>query len=128
MFGQQLLGPMRMWGSVAAGGNEAVACINTASAIEVAHRDPTERYLSTISLQSGRRFTAGGASSAAQWDPTAHVWSPLDRLTYVDPADSKTYTYRVIKSDHLLNAAVWQTVHTLEKFVAPSALPGGVSP
>ena len=86
------------------------------------HADPTERVLSSVSCQSGDRTTAAGAPSTP-WDPAAHVWTPLDVMSYLDPADQKTHLYRVCHSDHLLNAATWQTVHTIEKFSAATRLP-----
>jgi hypothetical protein len=86
------------------------------------HSDPTERILSSVSCQSGDRHTTSGQASTA-WDPAAHVWSPLDVLAYADPVDSKTHLYRVAKSAHVLTAATWQTVHTLEKYSPGFALP-----
>ena len=94
----------------------------TVSQMAADHSDPTERVLSTMTAQSGRRLKTDGSPSSSTWDPAAHVWTPLDVAAYADPVDNKTHYYRVQKTDHILNAALWQTVLTLEKYSAATPL------
>jgi hypothetical protein len=123
-YGVNYLGAMRLNGDISTSTAPEWSGQNgTAQAIMNDRSAPLEHYLSTITVQSGKRWTHAGAPSASQWDPTAHLWSPLDQMSYLDPIDNKTHLYRVTKSDHVLNATVWQTVHTLEKFTGPAALP-----
>jgi hypothetical protein len=121
---------MRMVGNVAPivpQGPEFAACNATAAAIYQAFGDPTEQYLSSVDVQSGARTTPTGGPSPAGWDPYAHTFAPTEVLTLTPPTPPPpvpfTTQYRVVKSDHRLTATVWQTTHTLEKYVAPTALP-----
>ena len=121
---------MRMVGNVAPivpQGPEFAGCQQTAVAVYTAFADPTEQYLSSVDVQSGARTSPTGGPTNAAWDPYAHVFAPTEVLTLAPPSPPPgvpfTTQYRVIKSDHRLTANVWQTTHTLEKYVAPAALP-----
>jgi hypothetical protein len=115
---------VRMYGDInSATGPEYSATNNTIAGWGADHYSPGERVLSSISCQSGPRWTAAGQASSAHWDPAAHVWGPLDVMSYADPVDSRTHLYRVAASSHVLNAAAWQTAHTLEKYSVAYALP-----
>ena len=67
------------------GGPEAPGAYATVNLIMSVHDDPTLPYLSTVSPQSGTRWTAAGQPSAASWDPAAHVWAPTEQLSYTPP-------------------------------------------
>jgi hypothetical protein len=123
-YGVQYLGSMRLWGDIStSAAPEWSGQYGTAVSINNSRSNVSDASLSTITVQSGKRWTATGAPSAKQWDPAAHVWTPLDQLSYLDPRDNKTHLYRVKHSDHVLNATVWQTVHSLETYAAGSQLP-----
>lgn len=116
-------GTMRLWGNVTAtSGPEWQACYTTGTNVILDRDDLTEQYLSTISLQSGTRWTPAGKPATAQWDPYAHVFLPTDVAVLADDGGTPRY-YRVVKSDHRLTSTVWQTTHYLEKFTAPTPLP-----
>jgi hypothetical protein len=104
-------------------GPDWAATSTTVSQMAQDHSDPTERVLSTITCQSGDRHAPAGGPSSAVWDSHAHVWSPIEVMSYLDPVDNKTHLYRVTTSSHILNAATWQTVHSLEKYSTAAALP-----
>lgn len=113
---------LRLWGDLLnPSGPEYAAVAATSQRLLQDHGDPAERWLSTISLQSGPRWSATGQPAAGQWDPYAHVFAPTD--VAVIRHDGADHRYRVTKSDHRLTSAVWQTTHYLEKFTAPTALP-----
>jgi hypothetical protein len=112
----------RIYGDVSIPGAERNAVSATTSELLTDHQDPGEQTLSTIDVQSGARYTPTGQPSDADWDPYAHTFGPTDTLQ-VTQNDGQAHTYRVIKSDHRLTAAVWQTTHTLEKYIPPTALP-----
>lgn len=85
---------------------------------------PSNTYwISSVESDAGVRRHADGSPSTDYWDPTAHVWSPIDVMTFQHPVQtSATITARVVSTDHRLSATVWQSAHTLELFVAPSPL------
>lgn len=123
------LGPsaMRMWGDVHNAGTggwgpEFPAIQTTSNTLVNDHTSVSEQNLSTVSLQSGPRWTPDGKPSAAGWDPYGHVFGPTDVAVITDDAGHPRY-YRVTHSEHRLTASVWQTIHTLEKYTAPAALP-----
>ena len=122
VWGQQGPSPMRLWGSVSSSGPEHTPAVNTAKQLMADRSDASEQQLSSISLQSGTRWTATGKPSAADWDPYAHVFSPTDVAVITDDKGTQR-RYRVQKSDHRLTSAVWQTTHYLEKYTAPVPLP-----
>jgi hypothetical protein len=115
-------GSMRLWGDVTPAGPEYAGAHGTAAQLCADYNNTSEQLLSTISLQSGTRFTPDGKPSAADWDPYAHHLQPSDVASITDDAGA-VKKYRVTKSDHRLTARVWQTTHTLAKFSEPSPLP-----
>jgi hypothetical protein len=100
---------------------EYAATNATGVALVNGHSAATEPILSSISLQSGLRWTAAGKPAIADWDPYAHVFSPVEVVSLDTGSGPKQY--RVVKSDHRLTGAVWQTTHTLDKYTAATALP-----
>jgi hypothetical protein len=122
-WGYQTVGPMRLWGDVGSG-PERLPALNTASTLMGDRGSPSEPILSSVSLQSGLRWTADGRPAVSTWDPWAHVFNPTDVLLWPDPqAIGGVRKYRVSKSDHRLTATVWQTTHYLDKLTAPQPLP-----
>ena len=117
------VGPsLRVYGNIASGGPELTPVQNTAVALMGDRADATEQLLSSVSLQSGTRWTADGKPSPADWDPYAHVFAPTD-VAQIDDGAGHLKKYRVTKSDHRLTSTVWQTTHYLDKYTAPSPLP-----
>ena len=113
---------LRLWGDVSTtGAPEYVGANGTGVALVNGHSDATEQVLSSVSLQSGLRWSAAGKPAAADWDPYAHVFSPVDVMSLDTGSGPKQY--RVTKSDHRLTASVWQTTHYLDKFTAATPLP-----
>jgi hypothetical protein len=123
IYGIVSIGPMRVWDLVNGSGPAYLPIISTMSQLLADHSQSDSKYLSTVSLQSGARWTKAGRPSTNAWDPTAHVFAPDDVADYVDPATAAHQRYRVVQSDHTLNAKVWQTTHTLEAYTAATALP-----
>ncbi|HZZ55702.1 MAG TPA: hypothetical protein VFE26_15625 [Trebonia sp.] len=123
LWGLQGPGALRLWGDVTyPGGTECSAAEATARQLINDRANASEQQLSSISLQSGTRWTAAGKPSSADWDPYAHTFSPTDVAAIVDDGGTTRY-YRVQKSDHRLTSNVWQTTHYLEKYTAPTPLP-----
>lgn len=121
--GVQGPGSLRLWGDVSATSAPEWAGANATGVQLVKDRsDATEQVLSSVSLQSGTRWTAAGLASTADWDPYAHVFSPTD-VARVDDGAGNVKSYRVVKSDHRLTSTVWQTTHYLEKHTAATPLP-----
>jgi hypothetical protein len=88
------------------------------------HADPTISKLSTVTCTSGARSTPAGALGPP-WNPAAHVWNPSEVLHWVPPAGQAWgySNYRVIKTDHRLRAAGWDSAHTVEPYTPASPLP-----
>jgi hypothetical protein len=78
--------------------------------------------LDTVEVQSGARSSPTGGPTATDWDPYAHTFSPLD-VAAIDHGNGTTGHYHVTQSSHRLTSTVWQTSHTLEKYIAASPLP-----
>jgi hypothetical protein len=115
--------PLRLAGDVTStSGAEYAAARATAVQLYTDHSDPTQYYLSTLDVQSGRRTGPTGGPSAADWDPYTHVFAPTDVVSVADPTGA-SHPYRVVKSDHRLTARLWQTTHTLEWCTAATPLP-----
>jgi hypothetical protein len=122
-YGLVAAGPLRVWDRLDGTGPQWPVLISLAGQILYEHGQ-SQTYLSTVSCQSGARWLADGRPSTVLWNPAAHVWSPIEVMTYRNPAaGNTTQSYRVTKSDHTLNAAAWSTTHTLEWFVNPPAMP-----
>ena len=122
VFGVSGPAGLRMWGDIGnAPGPEHAAVAATSQQLLQDHANPSERWLSSVSLQSGARSTPTGGISSAAWDPYAHVFAPTDVAAIVH--DGNTHRYRVVKSDHRLTSTAWTTTHTLEKFTAATPLP-----
>ena len=125
-FGQSPTVPLRLWGNVTPPGGpqgaEYQAAYNTGYQVCTDRQDPTERTLSSVSLQSGTRWEAGGKPAKALWDPYAHTFSPTD-VARINDGTGTLKNYRVTKSDHRLTSAVWETTHYLEKYTAATPLP-----
>jgi hypothetical protein len=113
----------RLYGDVTpTSGAEYAACNTTGTALCQARNDTNEEVLSTLDVQSGPRTGPGGGPTAADWDPYAHHFAPIDVVSFVDNA-GKTHHYRVTQSSHRLTGKVWQTTHTLEKYAVATPLP-----
>ena len=120
--GVQGPGQLRLWGDVSTTSAPEYTGTNaTGVSLVNGHSAATEPILSSISLQSGLRWTAAGKPAVADWDPYAHVFAPTDVMTLDTGSGAKQY--RVQKSDHRLTASVWQTTHYLDKYTAATALP-----
>ena len=121
--GVQGPGSLRLWGDVsAANAPEYPGANGTGVRLVADHSDATEQTLSSVGLQSGTRWTAGGQASTADWDPYAHTFKPTDVAAINDGA-GHVKNYRVTKSDHRLTSLVWETTHYLEKYTAATPLP-----
>jgi hypothetical protein len=81
-----------------------------------------EEILDSIDVQSGWRTTTSGGPTPDQWDPYSHTFAPPDTVSIVQN-DQAAHVYRIVKSDHRLTGRLWQTTHTLEKYIAPTPLP-----
>jgi hypothetical protein len=115
---------LRVYGdiTVTPAGAEFAACNQTANNLLADRSDPTEKVLTTVEVQSGRRTHADGSPATVDWDPYAHRFSPVDVAALVDN-NGTTCHYRVARSDHRLTATLWTTTHTLDKYTAASPLP-----
>jgi hypothetical protein len=115
---------LRLYGDVSAGGAELGAVQSTSDGALSVRSDPTVKHTSSVMVQSGDRFTSQGKPSTNDWDPRAHVWAPTDMCMFHPTTDGATTQFTwVTHSDHILNAQMWQTVHTLEPWTIGAALP-----
>lgn len=119
VFGVQKMGPMRVWGDLAAGGAQRAAIDTTAQTILKDRGDSAETFVDTIQMVSGRRVR-GGANA---WQPASMVWTPRDVAQWARIAGNPVETYRVAQSHHHLDARSWNVEHTLTKYSAPAAIP-----
>jgi len=78
--------------------------------------DPSVTYVDSISMISGDRTTIA-------WNPTKMVWPPHGVIQWYRVSGQPQESYRVVKSDHVLNARSWTVAHTLEPFVQPTHIP-----
>jgi hypothetical protein len=118
-----LQGPvMRLYGNVTGGQPENVGAANTAAYMVQAHSDPRELIIDSVDVQSGTHRTPTGGLSPTPWDPYGHTFSPVDAVT-ISAHEGQYNQYRVISSAHRLTATIWQTTHTVEKYVAAHPLP-----
>jgi hypothetical protein len=115
---------MRVLANLAPGQADQAAVNATGLNLLNFHADPTISKLSTVTCTSGARSTPAGATGPP-WNPAAHVWNPSERLHWLPPAGQAWgYTdYRVVKTDHRLRAAGWDSAHTVEPYTPASPLP-----
>ena len=129
IWGMQGPDQMRLWGDVTATtGAEYAATLATGNALMAARSDSTEQVLDTITVQSGVRTRPDGRPGLAAWDPYSHHWLPTDVAVIppppgAPPAPTITSLFRVVKSEHRLTATIWETTHTIEKYVSAQPLP-----
>jgi hypothetical protein len=122
-WGVQGPATMRLLGDVTAtSGTEYNAAHATGQAILSGRSNVGEEIIDSIDVQSGWRTSPAGAPTSAQWDPYSHVFAPPDTVT-ITQNDQAQHVYHIVGSAHRLTGRLWQTTHTLEKYIAPTALP-----
>jgi hypothetical protein len=120
-YGQQKIGPLRLWGNIAAGGPQEAAVKQTGQNVMDDRAAPVQ-VVDQIVAVSGDRTTPDGRPSSP-WDPASMLWNPLDVLQWFRLAGHVHETYRVTQTAHVLNALGWEATHTLSMFSQPVALP-----
>ena len=116
VFGVQAKGPLRVWGDVSQGGAQHAAVVATGQTILDNYGDSTREYAQAMQQVSGDR-------EHSAWDPTRFVWGPQWVIQWYRVDGQPQESYRVVKSEHILNARQWLVTHTLEFFTSPTPIP-----
>jgi hypothetical protein len=121
-YGLQGPGEVKVWAALQnPDSTESAAVFATGENVVQGRKTSAEPYLSDVSVRSGTRYTPEGRPSAGAWQPEAHLFTPVDVAAIAH--DGASHDYRVVRSDHRLNARTWETKHTLEKYIPALALP-----